>query len=201
MSNFTPYHGKLLREQRKAAGLCTRCGAEAVAGRTLCHLCREKSRQYNKEVYGFRKGLGVCVRCGKRSRFGNFVLCELCLEHQAQYDVTNREYKLEAQRSRFQSRRTAGLCVLCGKVNNNSGQTCSACVQRYKHTRQRYYRAHHILSPLNKHREWIKSGRCAICGADKMNDTKVCRRCYAYLSENIKKAQEATRQGRGEMTP
>jgi hypothetical protein len=34
---------RILEEKRKAAGLCTRCGSQAVTGMSLCELCRARA--------------------------------------------------------------------------------------------------------------------------------------------------------------
>ncbi len=75
--------------ERKAAGICTKCGErKAVRGRTLCIDCRTKRRRkkdprWNNDIpRSERVGYGLCYVCGKP-------VCResksLCLEHYELY--------------------------------------------------------------------------------------------------------------------
>jgi predicted amidophosphoribosyltransferase len=94
---------------RRAAGVCTKCGAQVDDGKTLCIACRLKSsewsrahyvrrspapdqrerrkaylRDYYRNLYSFRKARGLCVICGEPVD-GNYVRCSFCNKKAAAY--------------------------------------------------------------------------------------------------------------------
>lgn len=95
MSEKYRKYGKKMREKRKAAGMCVRCGkAKAVEGQTLCVACRVrngiKANEYyhnlteeqkqklldkKKKERAERKAQGLCIKCGQPV-FGSYVLCK-----------------------------------------------------------------------------------------------------------------------------
>ena len=113
--------------ERRAAGLCPRCGARRpAAGRSLCDPCagkrrlaerariarlraagiprqdRAKARAAERRRYrrqtAERRALGVCTRCGRDQAFPDRSVCEACL--------TKRR---EADRKRYWKAKAAGL--------------------------------------------------------------------------------------------
>lgn len=85
------YYGKL-RAQRKAAGLCTRCGRklEKYNTRTECDYCKaEQKKRDAKRLKG--KGyaeLGLCLWCG-RERVPGYSFCPDCLERKRKVGYAN----------------------------------------------------------------------------------------------------------------
>lgn len=73
-------------------GICTRCGEQAVPGRTLCAKCkrkqrkyldkadpdRSKHRQYNRDRRARLKAEGKCTWCGKADAIEGQTLCPQC---------------------------------------------------------------------------------------------------------------------------
>ena len=87
-------YNKMLREKRKAAGICTRCGKRKVDGEhSTCAVCRAKKaaeqREYNRKQGMMPielRGEGYCTRCYKPIESGK--LCTECYEYlvkQAEY--------------------------------------------------------------------------------------------------------------------
>lgn len=58
----------------RALGLCGRCGAEPVPGKTRCLACQEKNRRAVAATFKARTARGECARCGAPAQ-GHF-LCE-----------------------------------------------------------------------------------------------------------------------------
>ena len=62
---------KGLREERKAAGICTRCGKRAVApGRKKCEVCLEKDAELHRRkskvnIIEYRRENNLCFFCGE----------------------------------------------------------------------------------------------------------------------------------------
>ena len=114
-------------EERRAAGLCPRCGERPPApGRALCAGCAEKrnragrardarlraeakprrdparAREYERErtrrEREERRTRGICVRCGQRPAAPDRASCEPCLEK-----------RREADRAKYAAGKAAGL--------------------------------------------------------------------------------------------
>ena len=66
---------------RKSKGLCTQCGKEAYAGRTLCirHLINDRARTKHSDVLIYRKANNLCIWCEKPAIAGR-LYCQECLE-------------------------------------------------------------------------------------------------------------------------
>ena len=81
-------HCKTLYQQRKEAGLCTRCGKPRGKSRStvLCESCRIKAnrnmRNSQKNKYGIprkeRPSHGLCYRCGKPYSPNGYKVCDEC---------------------------------------------------------------------------------------------------------------------------
>ena len=87
-------YNKMLREKRKAAGICTRCGKRKTDGEhSTCAVCRaikrSEQREYNRKQGMMPielRGEGYCTRCYKPIESGK--LCAECYEYlvqQAEY--------------------------------------------------------------------------------------------------------------------
>ena len=75
-----------IREERKAAGLCTRCGRplEKYNTRTECDFCKADKRKRDKARHGSNQyaELGVCLWCGA-ARIPDKKFCRKCYERKA----------------------------------------------------------------------------------------------------------------------
>lgn len=87
-------------QERRAKGLCGRCGAKpAIPGRTCCEECTFKRKRYtiahadhlyavqNERIHK-RRAMGLCVACGAEA-FGK----RLCPTHEAWAREYHREYR------------------------------------------------------------------------------------------------------------
>ena len=77
-------------EQRKADGVCVRCGKKPPqAGKLSCTRCLIKQSQYKQNSFQRKGGtprwlamdLGLCAVCCKRPTFGRYKLCKVCYDH------------------------------------------------------------------------------------------------------------------------
>jgi hypothetical protein len=126
-------------ERRKAAGLCTRCGARpATPEGQRCSPCREYQRAYAARWCALQSTRGLCTSCRIRPASSGHRTCNVC-----------RTYAREHSRGRDAGRRvlwrTRGLCTLCGNPATPGYRTCDACrtVVRTtnKHARERVHDA------------------------------------------------------------
>ena len=100
------------REERLAAGRCTKCGRCAPEpDRTLCAECGRKRRAADRARYARAKAQGLLYG-GK------------CAE-------TRRKQARAKSKRRYEARTAAGLCVKCGRHQPAEGRTrCEACLAR-----------------------------------------------------------------------
>ena len=103
---------RLQREERVAAGRCTKCGHRAPEpDRTLCAECGRKRRAADRERYARAKAQGLLYG-GK------------CAE-------SRRKSARAKSKRRYKARTAAGLCVKCGRRPPAEGRTrCEACLAR-----------------------------------------------------------------------
>ena len=127
----------MLRAERKANGLCTRCGAQLDdPNKTTCFSCRE----YQKERRAKFLLLGICPVCGKERICGEERMCTICADRHREKDRIKRENNEELKESKriygralVKARKEQGLCPRCGKRKMTQGfQTCALC--RYRVT-------------------------------------------------------------------
>ena len=137
-------------EQRRAAGLCVRCGkSPAVEGRTMCEPCAEERRTRERAKYAKAKAAGKLYggrnvetrrRLGReksaRRRAARLAagLCTSCGKRPSAEDGTTCEPCREARRAfeneRYAARRAAGLCGACGGPTLDGGSRCGPCAVR-----------------------------------------------------------------------
>ena len=141
-----------LISQRRAAGLCIRCGELAVEGATCCVRCRELTRQRYKpgrKRTAARKRLlarsyGACrsARSARlRLRQRGALRCQACLA-----DSRGRHRR---DRARW---RAAGLCVGCGRTPRLGVKLCAVCLAlgkklRTKNEGQGFCRCGRFVTP------------------------------------------------------
>ena len=137
-------------EQRRAAGLCVRCGkSPAVEGRTMCEPCAEERRARERAKYAKAKAEGKLYggrnvetrrRIGReksRRRLAARLaagLCTNCGKRPSADDGTTcepcREARRAFERERYTARRAAGLCGYCGEPTLDGGSRCGPCAVR-----------------------------------------------------------------------
>jgi hypothetical protein len=139
--------GTALRNARRRAGLCARCGVAAATGpsgpRSLCekHL-REAAEKTAKRVAAFRKA-GACLDCGAATD-DKTRTCSVCRGL--------RNMVREVVRER-------GRCADCRAVISNRRAFCDACQRRAREEREMA----------------IKLGRCAwLCGRPALAGRTLC---------------------------
>ena len=134
-------------EQRRAAGLCTRCGqAPAVEGRASCEPCLEQRRAHDRAKYAAGKAAGLI--------YGG-----------ANAEAKRRSARTKSKR-RQKARREAGLCIRCGKQPPvDGGTTCEPCRdKRQAAERQQYL-------------ERRADGLCTRCGGPVLDGLSRCAPC------------------------
>lgn len=126
-----------LRAERRAAGLCTRCGRrKPVKGIDTCRACRKENKEIMARVYERRIAAGMCTRCGERPPEPGLSGCCVCLEREAFKARTAKRWlqgdptlsqRVNAYRAR---QRALGNCVVCGiktEVNPKTGYAFAKC--------------------------------------------------------------------------
>lgn len=79
---------KILYQQRKEQGICTRCGKrKAITGKTKCGICLAKDAEAHRKqnfdkpnIREYRKENHLCYHCGEEIDLDNGQLCSKCLE-------------------------------------------------------------------------------------------------------------------------
>lgn len=126
-----------VRAERKASGLCTRCGGKLDdPKKSTCFNCRE----YLKDRRAKFLLLGICPVCGKERICGEEKMCISCADKHREKDRIKRENNEQLKESKriygrelVKSRKEQGLCPRCGKRKMTQGfQTCALC--RYRVT-------------------------------------------------------------------
>jgi len=121
---------KNLRDRRRAAGLCTRCGKPS-GGAFYCEThAAENSRNASRassERYALLRAHGLCTCC-KSYAEGGRSLCEKCAKEKRRAE---KRYKL---------RRKAGLCHVCD-TPAISGQTLC---EKHARLRRAYARRRYV---------------------------------------------------------
>ena len=137
-------------EQRRAAGLCVRCGkSPAVQGRTMCEPCAEERRARERAKYAKAKAAGKLYggrnvetrrRIGREKSARRLAarlaagLCTSCGKRPSADSGTTcepcREARRAFERDRYAARRAAGLCGACGGPTLDGGSRCGPCAVR-----------------------------------------------------------------------
>ena len=122
-----------LISQRRAAGLCGRCGAAAIQGQLNCVRCRDKARERykpgrkltatRKRLLARRTALSICTICCAPTATGR-LRCVACLA----------DSRARHRRDRAHWR-AAGLCVSCGRTPRRGVKVCGVCAERKKKLR------------------------------------------------------------------
>ena len=154
-----------LHAERKAAGICTRCGrAPAPPERTTCKPCAERHRARDRARYAKAKARGIPY--GGRD------------------PEARRRDGRERGRRRGEARKAAGLCIRCGNVPPDEGRSmCEPC----RDDRRAAKRA--------LHHERRAAGLCVKCAAPAPVGKAYCYSCAKIRSgrRNLKAKREADR--------
>ena len=184
-----------LHAERKAAGLCTKCGAaEARPERTTCEPCAEEHRARDRARDARVKAEGIPYggrdpearrRSGrKRSRRRSEArkaagLCILCghvpPEEGRSMCEPCREDRRAAKRARHAERRAAGLCVACETPAPGGKAYCDPCAKAKYRRRKRNPEARREAD-RRRYAERRARGDCTTCGkpADGAAECKAC---------------------------
>ena len=128
---------KAAYQERKAQGLCVRCGkTQAMDGLTYCAECAD----YYREARAFYHNLGYCTVCHKERIYGSERICFSCREKAAEKRKQDRllgkpwaftEYNNALSRKRYAKSKEQGLCVRCRKRKAEDGRVkCRICANK-----------------------------------------------------------------------
>lgn len=120
-----------LRNRRRDAGQCTRCGKTLPEGSEFlqCEDCRiyiGSFRKFNKRRYEGMKAAGRCVKCGDWAEPGR-TMCRKCLDDHKAYEQSYGEAYREKKRARREAYKAVGLCIDCGAPTDGEHTRCKRC--------------------------------------------------------------------------
>lgn len=194
------------RDERRKAGLCTRCGGKREDKEYLmCEKCRENSRRYAKEksfknptlidpervirdkerrkkLIEHRKERGLCVYCGKENDDPDRVSCRACRRKIANMRKEEKQYK-----------ERIGMCNICGIVPVfGDEKRCPEC--RYKaweYAQKNKGMSDEQKEKINEYRrakrkKYIESGLCA-CGRKREEGYRTCSLCRIKNRERARR--------------
>ncbi len=118
--------GHRRRAERRAAGVCIRCGHfPPEEGRSMCEPCRDDRRAAIRARRAERRAAGLCETCAAPVT-GGAVYCGPCAAARSERRQRNPEAHREADRRRYAERRAQGDCTRCGKPANGAAE-CQTC--------------------------------------------------------------------------
>ena len=118
--------GRRRRAERRAAGLCIRCGNVAPEeGRSMCEPCRDDRRAAKRTRRAERRAAGLCEDCAAPVT-GGAAYCAPCASARNERRQRDPEAHREADRRRYAERRARGDCTSCGKPANGAAE-CQSC--------------------------------------------------------------------------
>lgn len=183
--------------ERKANGLCVKCGKPHVGKFVMCDDCREKNNKEVKETRKTYQKHGVCPRCRKEKLYGDEKNCSKCSEKAYLQIMPNRDREHYNELHREWSRRThheyiaKGICTRCRKRKSDYGfKTCGICRSKDAEAKRRR------SVPKIPKSERAELGLCYFCMEPVKPGYKVCQRCYDRNVENSKKADRSVHQWR-----
>lgn len=124
-SNIGSMRSRILRDKRRAAGLCAKCGRES-SSQGNCETCKEKARRRNAR----RRTVGLCTQCAAPAA-PTLVLCPSCAEKQRKscrkrYDKRHGVANIECKRcGQFGRREFCGDCIR--QLLRNARSICLMC--------------------------------------------------------------------------
>lgn len=178
--------------ERKAAGLCVRCGKVHPAdGMVVCLECRQKYNLYRKgasrERREYLKKIHVCPKCGREKLYEGEKTCPDCLEKQREYHRVwsrNHKEKVREYQKNYRDRCAAkGLCIQCGKPAENGKMVCRSCMRkRVQNIRRR--KNEKVWIPRE---DWAYCGLCYICGRPAADGSTTCADCAEKSRKRFEK--------------
>ena len=181
------------RAARRAAGICTACGAALAApDRVRCEPCLEKRRASDRAKYAAGKAAGLpyggsnieakrrSARARSKRRQKERIAAGLCIRCGKQPPVeggttcqTCRDKRQAAERRQYQERRAARLCTRCGGPAINGLSRCTPCAiaEEASHDPKRKNARSRKLYSERKAR-----GLCTSCGAPSQGASR-CAPC------------------------
>ena len=141
------------REERRASGICIRCGERAAApDRASCEPCLEKRREADRAKYAAGKAAGL--------PYGG-----------ADPDA-RKKYARARSKRRQKARIEAWLCIRCGdRPPAEGGMTCTPCRDKRQAAERRQYRDRRAV------------GHCVRCGGPVFDGLSRCAPCAVAEEE------------------
>lgn len=143
---------KKLRERNKARGVCPCCACRPLNGKSLCEVCRGRTKKCAEKRKQKSVQAGICMRCHTASVKEGRKHCEDCLR------ILSDNWREAREKNKAK-----GGCAQCGGVSVEGKKLCRRCIDR-------------ILASYHKHRE---KGVCVRCGSRRAKEGSIyCARCY-----------------------
>lgn len=102
-------------KERRAAGLCGKCGEKPEDDGSLCTKCRKKERLRAEKKRARGKASGICINCSKPAVNG--VKCEGCKTKGA-----------ESRTRAIARRKDRGQCTACSNPAKDGCTLCQDCI-------------------------------------------------------------------------
>ena len=145
---------KEVYHQRKADGLCPRCGDRPpVEGKAKCQNCLDYEAATQKATRDARKADGLCPSCGDRPPVEGKAKCQNCID-----------YAAAASKATYDDRKADGLCPSCGDRPPVEGKAkCQNCIDYDTAAKKATYDSRKA------------AGMCTECGEP--SELVTCREC------------------------
>ena len=180
--------GRRRRAERRAAGLCIRCGNVAPEeGRSMCEPCRDDRRAAKRARRAERRAAGRCEDCAAPVT-GGAAYCAPCAAARNERRQRDPEAHRKADRRRYAERRARGDCTSCGKPAQGAAE-CEACRDA---ARARY----HVRRAAARARYDARraAGVCVRCQTPTVGDAAYCANCaVANVGQRDREAENAAR--------
>ena len=185
--------------ERKARGVCTRCGREPAApDRSVCEACLTKRREADRKRYRKAKAAGLpyggkpvagkrrSARIASRNRRQVRLDSNLCARCGRRPPVEGgatcepcRESRQAAERELYAARRAQGLCVTCGRPAFAGEARCGVCATLENRQPIRDRR-----NAAARRRYWARraANRCTDCNAPSHGASR-CEACAKRAHE------------------
>jgi hypothetical protein len=164
-----------LQEERRAAGLCSRCGEPPMPGKSRCKLCADAHNLQNRDRAIKRAAAGRCPKCGGRPVEGKSH-CQRCTDGIARRSAT-----------RYSGLKSRGICIRCREKPAAGGAvTCKDCIDGRKDRRDKL--------DAERYEARKAAGLCFRCGEPAMPGNARCRDCIdTHAAQKRKRRAERAR--------
>lgn len=171
-------------EERKAKGLCVKCGEpNDRTGKTMCTECAKKRSAESLETNHYFKKIGYCVECHREKVYGNRDRCVECTakcaeRHRKWRENMNADKSAEyharvseRMRNTRIKRKENGLCERCGRPKSDDGYVnCPRCRAKQKEGKL----LNDYCDSVMQRR--IKAGLCCRCDEPSVEGYKMCKK-------------------------